>query len=117
MSSRDTFKSEFDAEEGSFLLQVRGGYVWDWDAFRRLTAAMYDVAEEANKQPSIKTWIAQGFWFCDTWIKTHTSHPKFPQPPEKAYRDALTLLNDLAWFLFMGQSPYTDDTLRKKAKG
>ncbi len=117
MSSREILRREFDAEEGSFLLLARSRYLWDWDAFRRLTGAMYDVADEVKGQPSVETWIAQGFWFCDTWIRAHTSHPNFPRPPEGAYREGLALLDDLAYFLFMGQSPYEDDTLRKKAKG
>ncbi len=114
--SREILKREFDADKGSFLILVRIELKWDWKAFRRLTSAMYDVADEAKGQPSIETWIAQGFWFCDTWIRDHTSHPNFPRPPEEAYLDALRLLDDLASFLFMGQSPYDDDTLRKKAK-
>jgi hypothetical protein len=117
MSSREILRCEFDAEEGSFLMQARIRLKWDWDAFRRLTSAMYDVADEVKGQPSIETWIAQGFWFCDTWIRDHTGHHDFPRPPEEAYRDALALLDDLAYFLFMGESPCTDDTLRKRAKG
>jgi hypothetical protein len=116
MSPREILKREFSAEERSFLLQARSRYMWDWEAFRRLTSAMYDVAEEVKGRPSIETWIAEGFWYCDTFIRGHTSHPNFPRPPEKAYRDALALLDDLASFLFTGQSPYKDDTLRKKAK-
>ena len=116
-SARDILRREFSAEEGSFLIQARCRLVWDWDAFRRLTSAMYDVAEEVKGQPSIETWIAEGFWFCDTWIREHTSHPNFPRPPEEAYRDALALLDELAYFLFMAQSPFKGDTLRKRAKG
>ena len=117
MTSRDILRSEFEAKEGSFLLQTRSRHTWDWDAFRRLTSAMYDVADEVKGQPSIETWIAEGFWFCDTWIVGHTSHPSFPRPPEDAYRDALALLSNLASFLFTGRTPDKDDTLRKKAKG
>jgi hypothetical protein len=116
-SARDILRREFRAEKGSFLLQVRRSYEWDWDAFRKLTGAMYDVAEEVKGRPSIETWIAEGFWFCDTWIRDATSHPNFPRPQEDVYREALCLLSDLASFLFTGQSPYKDDTLRKKAKG
>lgn len=116
-SSRDILRREFRAEEGSFLIQARVHLEWDWVAFRRLTSAMYDVADEVKGKPSIETWIAEGFWFCDTWIRDHTSHPNFPRPPEEAYQDALALLNQLASFLFTGLNPYNDDTLRKKAKG
>jgi tetratricopeptide (TPR) repeat protein len=116
-SARDILRREFYAEEGSFLIQARVRLEWDWDAFRRLTGAMYDVADEVKGQPSIETWIAEGFWFCDTWIRDHTSHPNFPRPQDDAYRDALALLSGLASFLFTGLNPYKDDTLRKKAKG
>jgi len=117
MVAHDILKREFDAEEGSFLIQARVRLEWDWDAFRRLTSAMYDVADEAKGQPSVETWIAQGFWYCDTFIRDWTSHPNFPRPPEEAYQDALELLRSLASFLFTGLNPYNDDTLRKKAKG
>jgi len=117
MSSRDILRREFDAEEGSFLVQARCKLSWDWDAFRRLTSAMYDVADEARGQPSIETWIAHGFWFCDTWIPDWTSHPNFPRPSEEAYRHAIELIHNLAYFLFIGESPYKNDTLRRNAKG
>jgi hypothetical protein len=118
LAARETLKREFHAEEGSFLIQARCQLEWDWDAFRRLTSAMYDVAEEAKGRPSIETWIAEGFWYCDTFISGWTSHPNFPRPPEDAYRDAIELLHNLASFLFTGQNPYDDDdTLRKEAKG
>jgi hypothetical protein len=117
MNPRDVLKREFDAEGGSFLLRVRSELTWDWAAFHRLTSAMYDVADEARKKPSIDTWIANGFWFCDTWIKEWTVHPNFPRPPERAYRDAIELIHDLCFFLFTGDSPYKDDTLLRKSRG
>jgi hypothetical protein len=78
---------------------------------------MMSLTRSRGNLLAIETWIAQGFWFCDTWIRDHTSHANFPRPPEEAYRDALKLLNNLADFLFTGQNPYKDDTLRKKAMG
>jgi len=116
-SARDILRREFYAEEGSFLIQARCRLEWDWDAFRRLTSAMYDVADEVKGQPSIETWIAEGFWFCETWITDWKRHPNSPRPPED-YRDAIELIHNLASFLFTGLNPYNDnDTLRKKAKG
>jgi hypothetical protein len=116
MMPREILKREFDAEEGSFLIQARCHANWDWDAFRRLTSAMYDVADEVRGQPTIETWIAQGFWFCETWIQDWTRHPNSTRPPE-AYRDAKGLVHELSSFLFTGLNPYKDDTLRQKAKG
>lgn len=116
-AARAILRREFNAEEGSFILQARVWLKWDWDAFRRLTSAMYDVADEVKGKPSVETWIAEGFWYCDTFISDWTSHPNFPRPPEKAHQDAIELVHDLAYLLFTGESPYKDDTLRKKAKG
>jgi len=116
MTARDVLRNEVEAGEESFLLQLREFY-WDWEAFRRLTSAMYDVADEVNELPTIERWIAEGFWFCDTWIRSHTSHPNFRRPSEKEYEEALELLNALAWYLFSGVSLYQGDLLRRKAKG
>lgn len=78
---------------------------------------MYDVAEESKEQPSIETWIAHGFWFCDSWIGNWTAHPNFPRPTEDAYRNAIELVHELAYLLFVGESPYDNDMLRQKARG
>lgn len=117
MSPREILKREFDAEKGSFLIQLRCKCEWDWDAFRRLTSAMYDVAEEVKGQPSIETWIAEGFWYCDSLINDIASHSNFSRFPEDGYRDGVELIHNLAYLLFSGRNPYEDDTLRKKAKG
>jgi len=120
--ARDTLKREFlqcehETAKGAFLLQLRGKCEWDWNAFRRLTSAMYDVAEEVKEQPSIERWIAEGFWYCDSEITGIASHSNFSRFPEDAYRDGVELIHSLASLLFSGQNPYRDDTLRKKAKG
>ena len=117
MSPRETLRRHFEAEEGSFLLKVRCELSWDWVEFRAMTAAMYDVAAEVAGKETIETWIANGFWFCDVWVKDWTSHPNFPRPDQKSYDEALRLLHELAWFLFFVESPYLDDTLMRRAKG
>jgi len=115
MNARETLKKHFNAEEGSFLLLVRCELRWDWAAFRELTAAMFTVADELRGKETIETWIAHGFWFCDSWIPDSTAHPNFPRPEAAAYNEAIQLIHDLAHLLFVGESPYEDDTLRMKA--
>lgn len=117
MKPREILKRQFDGEDGSFLLKARCELNWNWDAFRKLTSAMYDVADESRNQNSIETWIAHGFWFCDTWIRDWTSHPDFPRPNKEAYDDSIELIHDLSYFLFVGESPYDDNTLEMKSKG
>ncbi|HEX7643428.1 MAG TPA: hypothetical protein VF472_14575 [Burkholderiaceae bacterium] len=115
MTPREILKREFDAEEGSFLLRARCELTWDWAAFRRLTRAMYCVAQECRGRDAIETWVAQGFWHCDVFIREWTSHPNFPKPVSQEHADALGLIRDLAYFLFIGERPYTDDTLERLA--
>jgi hypothetical protein len=117
MTPIESLRRQFDAEDGTFLLLARCELRWDWAAFRSLTAAMYDVANDARRKEVIEAWIAQGFWFCDTWIREWTSHPSFPKPVQEAHDAAIQLIHDLAYFLFMGESPYEDDTLKARAKG
>jgi hypothetical protein len=113
----DILRSEFEGADGSFLTTARCELRWDASAFRRLTTAMFDVAAERRGAESVEHWIAQGFWFCDTWVCEWTSHPDFPKPEKAYYEDSLRLLHDLAYFFFIGQSPYEDDTLERRAKG
>jgi len=102
MSEFKELQSEFDAEDGSFLIGLRGELNWDKDAFRNLTRLMYQAASEMQGQSDIPVEIAQGFWFCDTWIRHWTSHENFPRPEVQYYEDSLELIHDLAYFLFMG---------------
>lgn len=115
---REFLQCEEEAAKGAFLLQLHCKCEWDWVAFRRLTSAMYDVAEEIKGQPSIEKWIAEGFWFCESEINAIASHSNYSRFPEDAYRDGVGLIHALAYFFFVGRNPYNDgDTLRKKAKG
>jgi hypothetical protein len=100
------------AEEGSFIYTLRIDLEWDWKAFRRLTRVLYDVAEANRGNQKVDLSVAHAFWFFDTWVRDHTSHPNFPRP-EYGYEDAIMLLDHLAYFFFMGESPFKDDTLKK----
>ena len=115
MSPFDTLQKQFDADYGSFMLIARCELRWDWAAFTSLTAAMYQVADQLRGHQTIDMWIANGFWTCDTWIRQWTGHDDFPRPDRMHYDAALGLLHDLAYFLFMGESPYTDGRLQTRA--
>ena len=115
---------EFVADEGSFLLELRGNH-WDKAAFSRLIAAMfacckaYDrssqdsptlFGESAYDKETVPRWLAEGFWFAYT-TKDYTSHPAWrervarePEYYDKAY-ERLFLLGD--WF-FTGHCAFFD---------
>ncbi|MCJ8314224.1 MAG: hypothetical protein HRU38_18905 [Saccharospirillaceae bacterium] len=109
-------RSEFEAGENSFLIKLRCELSWDWDAFYKCSSLMFDVAIIENKKQSVDMWVAQGFWFMDTWVKDWTSHEKFERPESERYEKAILMLSELAYLLFNGESQYSDDTLEKLAK-
>jgi hypothetical protein len=111
MSALEDLRREFQAEESSFLLQLRGEIRWDPVAFGRMTALMLEVVKSRNPEVPIPRWLAEGFWFLDWFVKDWSTHPNFPRPlAERYYRRAYERLHDLAYWLFMGKSPYENES-------
>lgn len=105
-------KGEFDAEDGSFLIQLRCDLEWSKDDFQRLVNAMQKYLERHPATESIERWIASGFWYLDHFAKDWTSHPDFPRRHEQDYYErAYERLHELADWLFTGESPYKSGTL------
>src|SRR5262249_57673260 len=100
-------RREFNAEEGSFLLQLRCNYVWDKAAFSRLIIAMEKCAVAHEGRDVIARWIAEGFWYLETFVPDHSGHPAFPRPHgDEYYESAYERLHDLSYWLFVGESVY-----------
>ena len=116
MSRFDELKIEIDGGYGTFLNLLRCELRWDWDAFYKLTSLMYDVAELSDEKEKVEKYIAHGFWFIDTWVKAWTGHKDFPRPEKEDYEEAIELLHDLCYYYFIGESPFTDNTLKEMAK-
>jgi hypothetical protein len=115
MDARESLRRNFDGDPGSFLLRARCDLTWDRDAFHELTRSMFAIASETRESGTLERWVAEGFWFCDTWIASWTSHPSFTRPPQ--HEEALELIHDLAYYYFVGESPYEDDRLERMADG
>lgn len=115
MGNLEQLRREIDGEDGTFLILLRTELRWDWSAFYQLTSVMYAVADETNKHDSVDKYIAQGYWFIDTWVKNWTGQEEFPRPEKHRYEEALELLHDLSYFFFIGESPYKNETLREFA--
>jgi hypothetical protein len=100
-------RREFDEEEGSFMLRLRCELEWDKVAFSRLVRAMERCAVDNSGRQSLERWIAEGFWSLEDFLPEWTSHPNFPRPHgESYYQAAHQRLRDLAYWLFVGESPY-----------
>ena len=105
----DVLQREFDAEDGSFLIQLRSALHWDPVAFRRLTGAMRAHVERRDPDADIPRWVADGFWYASWFIRDWSQHPNFPRPyAAEYYEAAYGRLHDLASWLFTGESPYND---------
>ena len=115
---------EFEARDGSFLLQLRVELRWDKAAFTRLTEAMraccqaYDegnvpaaVLEPSREPQMVPRWLADGYYYLSTFVRDWTTHPAWAKQtaPEQEYYDAAyERLHFLAEWFFSGQCPFRD---------
>lgn len=103
-------RREFAAEEGTFLLNLRGARLeWDMTAFSRLEKAMRWACEHVQDHDQLDRWMAEGFYETSRFVQAWTSHPSFPRPePEQYYRDCIERLDDLADWFFRGYHSYNE---------
>jgi hypothetical protein len=105
----ETLRNEFEIGDGSFLVQLRPNFHWDTQAFDRLARAMEEYCRAPRSGDTVERWLAHGFWFVPRYVKMWTSHPNFPrQYPDAYYKQAYRRLDDLAFWFFVGQSPYLE---------
>lgn len=106
---QSVLRSEFAAEEGSFLLGLRTELKWDGAAFSRLTNAMVACCRSEAELDVLERWVAEGFWFADTFVRRWTNHEAWKERPERVEIDAgVELLSCLAHWFFFGDSPWID---------
>ncbi|MER5465898.1 hypothetical protein ABT010_35620 [Streptomyces sp. NPDC002668] len=108
----DVLRREFDAEEGSFLLRLRGDLEWDRAAFTRLERAMRAACEHSQGNEMLDRWLVDGFYEVASWVPMWTSHPNFPRPaPAAYYEDCIERISDLASWFFRGWHDYSEGHL------
>lgn len=99
-------RREFEADEGSFLLRLRGDMEWDRAAFSRLVEAMESCCRRGEGSERLERWQVAGFWYLSWFVRSWTSNPNFPRPyPAEYYESAYERLEDLACWFFFGQNP------------
>jgi len=106
----DLLHREFEADQGTFLLSLRGeGLVWDKAAFSRFEKAMRWACEHFQDEDQLDRWMAEGFHDVSWFVREWTSHPNFPRPePEQYYNDCIQRIGDLADWFFRGWHVYTE---------
>ena len=103
---RPILKSQFDGEDGSFLLQLRCDNTWDRIAFDRLIAAMKSCCISSAGAEVLDRWVADGFWDTESivrdWLSDSSSNAN--HSPEY-FRAALELLHELSYWYFRDELP------------
>ncbi len=69
---------------------------------------MHEYVSAKDSKDRLDPDIAQGYWFLERFVPEWTSHENFPRPESPYYEDCLMRISDLAWFYFIGESPYMD---------
>jgi hypothetical protein len=100
---RTVLKYEFEASEGSFVLQCRCGGR-DKEAHARLFRAMIECCKSHEGQTHIERWIASGFHFLDSYM----SYP-CEGLEEKYFANAITNFSHLSYWLFEGEGRADDE--------
>jgi hypothetical protein len=70
-----------------------------------------EICCKANENSDIlERWLAEGFWYLQIFVREHTMHPDFQRIYPQQYNEkAFQRLDDLAYWFFMGESPYLDN--------
>ena len=103
---RSILKTHFDAENGSFLLNLRGENTWDRRAFDQLIHAMKSCCISSAADESLERWIAAGFLSTGASTRNWLSHSASRLNRSAEYYKAATeLLFELEYWYFLGESP------------
>lgn len=102
-------KSQFDGDDGSFIIRLRCDYEWDKNAFTKLIEAMRICCERTANDDKLDRWLADGFWYFAIMVRAIASHSEFRRIyPQEYYDYAFRRLEDLADWFFTGQRPYLE---------
>jgi hypothetical protein len=98
-------RRELDAEEKSFMLNLRTAYEWDKELFEHLINAMVSCYEADKDNARVERWVAAAFWYIPQSVAWIVRNPMFVKHlPNEYYVEALRQLDDLAVKYFMGES-------------
>jgi len=103
----ELLRNEFNAGDGSFLIQLRVDLHWDRHAFSGLEQAMRRVCVQQEPREQLDRWLVDGYWYLSDFVPGHISHPDFPRDePAEYYQAAVRRLWDLQNWFVTGRPPY-----------
>jgi hypothetical protein len=106
-----TLKDELNAENGSFLLELRSDLNWNHKSFINLLNGLFAEYKRTKGNPDLSRDIASGIWYISDFIENWTKHPDFPKIySNEYYETAYQLIYDLSYAYFMAEIPYTSES-------
>lgn len=102
-----TLIEELNAEDNSFLIELRINLNWNPVSFINLLNKLYIECQDRENDTMLSREIAGGVWYISTFIKDWSQHEDFPKKFSKEYYElAYELINDLTYHYFVGGSLY-----------
>lgn len=106
-----TLKDELNAENGSFILELRTELKWNHNSFINLLTKINSECKRTKESSSLPRDIAGRIWYISEFIKSWTEHKSFPKEyTAEYYEKAHGFIYDLAYSYFMAESPYQSET-------
>ncbi len=107
---------ELNAENGSFILELRTELKWNHNSFLNLVSKLDKEFKSTKNENKLNREIACGVWYISNFIKDWSQHENFPKIlAEEYYTKSYELIDDLAYQYFMAESIYeTENAIEKK---
>jgi hypothetical protein len=107
---------ELNAENGSFILELRTELNWNHNSFVNLISELNKEFEKTKNENKLNREIACGIWYISDFIKDWSQHENFPKKLTKEYyAKSYGLIDDLAYQYFMAESIYeSKNAIEKK---
>ncbi|PIB30937.1 hypothetical protein BFP78_13200 [Gaetbulibacter sp. 5U11] len=107
---------ELNAENGSFILELRTELNWNHNSFINLVNKLNKEFKNTKNEKKLDREIACGIWYISNFIKDWSQHKNFPKKLTKEYyAKSYELINDLAYQYFMAESiDESENTIEKK---
>ncbi|MBW3636413.1 MAG: hypothetical protein KY445_08105 [Armatimonadetes bacterium] len=109
MGWAESLRFEFEAHEGSFLLELRCGLNWDEAKFNALCESMWGFCVQNralldDREASVVRWIADGFYYFSWFPRSWTSEWGWRETPYGM--EAIERIENLCWWFFTGDDPF-----------
>lgn len=93
-----TLKDELNAENGSFLLELRTDLNWNHNSFINLLTEINNEYERTKANSNLSRDIACGIWYISDFIKNWAENKSFPKEySAEYYEKAYELIFDLSY--------------------